>query len=60
VSNHTLHIDLKSPYVTDVIKEYSINHFRKLENHPNPLLRPLLHQPDHRRIRRKWPEDLTN
>jgi hypothetical protein len=40
VSNQTLHIDLKSPYVTGVIKEYSINLFRKLENHPNPQPRP--------------------
>jgi hypothetical protein len=37
VSNQTLHIDLKTPYVSDVIKEYSTNYFHKLANHPNPF-----------------------
>jgi hypothetical protein len=60
VSNHTLHIDFKAPYVVEVIKEYSTNYFHKLANHPNPLLRPLLHHHDYRRIRRNWPEDLEN
>jgi hypothetical protein len=41
VSNRTLHIDLKTPYVSEVIKEYSTNYFHKLANHPNPLLGPL-------------------
>jgi hypothetical protein len=41
VSNHALHIDLKTPYVSEVIKEYSTNYFHKLANQPNPLLQPL-------------------
>jgi hypothetical protein len=60
VSSHTVHIDLKTPYVSEVTKEYSTNYFHKLANHPNPLLRPLLHHHDYRRIRRNWPEVLKN
>jgi hypothetical protein len=41
VSNRTIHIDLKTPYVSEVTKEYSTNYFHKLANHPNPLLQPL-------------------
>jgi hypothetical protein len=37
VSNHTLHIDFTTPYVAEVIKEYSTNYFHKLANHPNPF-----------------------
>ncbi|PNF15276.1 hypothetical protein B7P43_G00932 [Cryptotermes secundus] len=35
VSNHTLHTDLKTPHVTEVIRENSTKYFNKLENHSN-------------------------
>jgi hypothetical protein len=60
VSNHTQHIDLKTPYVTEVIRENSINCFSKLENHSNPLLQPLLQPHENRRLKRNWPQDLGN
>jgi hypothetical protein len=42
VSNHTIHTDLKIPYVSEVIRQLSVAYANKLENHVNPLLRPLL------------------
>jgi hypothetical protein len=41
VSNHTLHIDLNIPYVSEVINERIDKHFNKLESHPNPLVESL-------------------
>ncbi|PNF16706.1 hypothetical protein B7P43_G05338 [Cryptotermes secundus] len=60
VSNHTLHTDLKTPYVTEVIRENSTKYFNKLEKHSNPLLQPLLQPHQNRRLKRIWPSDLTN
>jgi hypothetical protein len=51
VSNHTLHKDLKNPYITEVIRENSTKYFNKLENHTNPLLQPLLQPHGNRRIK---------
>jgi hypothetical protein len=59
VSNRIIHTDLRIPYIEEVIKEHSNAHFKKLANHPNPLIKPLLHHQTHRRLRRKWTEDLT-
>jgi hypothetical protein len=59
VSNRTIHTDLRIPYIEEVIKEHSNAHFKKLANYPNPLIKPLLHRQTRRRLRRKWPEDLT-
>ena len=36
VTNHTLHTDLKIPYVSDVINERINKHLSKLESHPIP------------------------
>ncbi|PNF19327.1 hypothetical protein B7P43_G07306 [Cryptotermes secundus] len=60
VSNRTLHTDLKTPYVTEVIRENSTKYFSKLENHSNPLLQPLLQPHQNRRLRRIWPTELRN
>lgn len=57
VSNHTLHTDLKIPYVSQVIQENITKHHNKLEDHPNPLLQTLLQPYDNRRLRRRWPLD---
>jgi hypothetical protein len=58
VSNLTLHEDLKIPYVREVISEKYAKHHRKLETHPNPLLRPLLDIGQPRRLQRTQPVDL--
>jgi hypothetical protein len=50
VTNHTLHSDLKVPYVCDVIHERIGKHHTKLEDHPNPLLEPLLQPAYNRRL----------
>ena len=54
VTNHTLHTDFNSPYVSDVIYVYErINkHPNNLEAHPNPLLQPLLQPINTRRLKR--------
>jgi hypothetical protein len=56
VSNHTLHTDLKTPYVREVIRENSTKYFNKLENHCNTLLQPLLQPHQNRRLQRTWPQ----
>jgi hypothetical protein len=58
VSNLTLHKDLKTPFVTEFIRENSTKYFNKLENHSNPLLQPLLQPHENRRLKRIWPSDL--
>lgn len=58
VSNRTLHNDLKIPYVKNVIQENIIKHHNRLEDHPNPMLQPLLQPTLNRRLRRIWPLDL--
>jgi hypothetical protein len=60
VTNHTLHSDLKVPYVRDVIHERIGKHHTKLEAHPNPLLEPLLQPAYNRRLNRCWPFDLQD
>jgi hypothetical protein len=60
VSNRTLHKDLKTPYVSETIRENSTKHCNKLENHSNPLLQPLLQPHENCRLKRNWPADLRN
>jgi hypothetical protein len=60
VSNLTLHKDLKTPYVTETIRENSTKHYNKLENHSKALLQPLLQPHKNRRVKRNWPADLRN
>jgi hypothetical protein len=60
VSNLTLHKDLKTPYVTETIRENNTKHDNKLENHSTPLLHPLLQPHENRRFKRNWPADLRN
>lgn len=58
VSNHTLHSDLKIPYVRTVIADRIKKHYKKLEIHPNTAIEPLLQPTHYRRLRRTWPNDL--
>ena len=42
VTNHALHTGFNIPYVSDVIRERINKYQNKLEDHPNPLLQPML------------------
>jgi len=44
VSNHTLHSDLKVPYVHTVFRERTATYRTALKSHPNPLMEPLVHR----------------
>jgi hypothetical protein len=57
VSNHTLHSDLRTPHVRTVFRDRIATHRLTLASHPNPLMEPLLHPPQNRRLRRRWPLD---
>jgi hypothetical protein len=58
VSNDALHNDLGIPIIYDVIKERSKKHHNRLETHTNPLMQPLLEEPNFRRLKRRLPIDL--
>jgi hypothetical protein len=45
-SNHTLHTDLKIPYVSSVVKDKINKNYEKLGTHSNNAIKPLL-QPTH-------------
>jgi hypothetical protein len=57
VSNHTLHSDLRNPHVRTVFQDRIATHRLTLASHRNPLMEPLLHPPQNRRLRRRWPLD---
>jgi hypothetical protein len=52
------HNDLGIPIISDVIKERSNKHHNRLETHTNPLMQPLLEEPNFRRLKRRLPIDL--
>ena len=54
VSNHNLHFDLHIPYVHTVFRERTATHRTALGSHPNPLMVPLVHPPNTRRLNRRW------
>jgi hypothetical protein len=60
VRNHTHHSDLKVPYVRDVIHERIGKHHTNLEDHPNPLLEPLLQPTYNRKLNSCWLFDLKD
>ena len=57
VSNHTLHYDLRIPYVYMVFREWTATHRTTLDSHPNSLMEPLVHPPNNRRLKRRWTFD---
>jgi len=57
VSNHTLHSDLHIPHVHTVFRERTVTHRRALDSHPDPLMVPLVHPPNNRRLKRRWTSD---
>jgi hypothetical protein len=58
VTNHTLHTDLKIPYVSEVINERINKNLSKLESHPNPLVDALTQPTRNRRLKISWTSDL--
>jgi hypothetical protein len=46
------------PIISDVIKERNNKHYNRLETHTNPLMQPLLEEPNYRRLKRRLPIDL--
>jgi hypothetical protein len=58
VSNDTVHNDLGILIIYDVIKERSNKHHNQLETHTNPLMQPLLEEPNFGRLKRRLPIDL--
>ena len=57
VSNQTLHSDLHIPHVRTVFRERTATHHTTLDSHPNPLIEPLVHPPNNRRLKRRWTSD---
>jgi hypothetical protein len=57
VSNQTLHSDLHIPHVRTVFRERTATHHTTLDSHPNPLMEPLVHPPNSRRLKRRWTFD---
>jgi hypothetical protein len=57
VSNQTLHSDLQIPHVRTVFRERTATHRTALDSHPNPLVEPLAHPPNNRRLKRRWTFD---
>jgi hypothetical protein len=58
VSNDALHNDIGIPIISDVIKKRRKKHHNRLETHTNPLMQPLLEEPNFRRLKRRLPIDL--
>jgi hypothetical protein len=59
ISNVTLHDDLRTPFVTEVIRTFAKNHKNRTAQNNNQLIRDLFSQPEiGRRLNRMWPEDL--
>jgi hypothetical protein len=59
VSNLTLHHDLNITFVKDIIPDRSRKHMTRIQTHKNELLQPLREPTNNRRLKRKWPIDLT-
>lgn len=60
VSNRTIHNDLNVPFIDEVISTYSNKYKKRSTNHNNPLINELFNPPlENRRLKRKWPEDLS-
>jgi hypothetical protein len=58
VSNATLHADLGTSYIQDVIHQKCNKHHTTLVTHVNLLFKTLLVREENRRLKRNWPIDL--
>jgi hypothetical protein len=45
------------PHVRTVFRERTATHHTTLDSHPNPLMEPLVHPPNNRRLKRRWTFD---
>ena len=59
VSNQTLHNDIEIPYVTEVIRINTNKYKNRSIVHSNQLIRTLFKPSVDRRLKRLWPEDLS-
>ena len=50
VSNQTLHSDLHIPHVRTVFRERTATHHTTLDSNPSPLMEPLVHRSNNRRL----------
>ena len=57
VSNQTHLSDLHIPHVHTVFRERTATHRTALNSHPNPLMEPLVHPPNNKRLKRRWTFD---
>jgi hypothetical protein len=61
VSNQTLHEDLKTPLIQDMIKSYINKYKNRTSVNENQLIKDLFTQTlEERRLKRIWPEDLLD
>jgi hypothetical protein len=61
VTNQTIHDDLNIPYITDKIKKTANRYRTRITDHENKLIDGLSNpHPNARRLKKTWPEDLTN
>jgi hypothetical protein len=56
-SFQTLYFDLHIPHICTVFRERTATHHTTLDSHPNPLMEPLVHPPNNRRLKRRWTFD---
>jgi len=54
VSNQILHSDLHITDAHTVFRERTATHRTAMDSHPNPLMEPLVHPPNNRRLKRRW------
>jgi hypothetical protein len=59
VPNTLIRRDLQIPSVKEEISHYSSLYSARLTAHPNDILLALLEQPEHKRLRRHLPNDLS-
>jgi hypothetical protein len=61
LSNKTIHDDLNIPYITDEIIKRANTYRNRITDHENQLIDdPSNPHPNARRLKKNWPEDLTN
>lgn len=58
VNNHSIHRDLQTEQVQEVINKYSVKYHQRIGNHPNTLAISLSNQPRFHRLKRTIPKDL--
>ena len=60
VTNQKVDQDMHVEQVRNVFRERTETHRKNLTTHPNPLMGPLINQPQNRRLKRRWTFDEAN